>query len=184
MTNKSPVFPIPQHPQHFSDYGFDPQIDYLQVLEEAKKHKKDFSRSIDSLHFKLQKPISKEDTKKNKNRKKKWWKNALLFWKKKTSSNGVNNHNDEIEADDYIKRSREYRGLSGPVYITESRSGSSTPCRVSSRPTSGPLAGTLTPMRKGDVDVPYVSLRELNMEQQEEPNYRFSTSAMPIYLVT
>ncbi|KAF5207090.1 hypothetical protein FRX31_003325 [Thalictrum thalictroides] len=181
MANKSPVFPIPQHPQHFSDYGFDPQIDYLQVLEEAKKHKKDFSRSIDNLHFKLQKPISKEESKKNKNRKKKWWKNALLFWKKKV------NHNNccDEEADDYIKRSKEYRGLSGPVYITESRSGSSTPCRVSSRPTSGPLAGTLTPMRKGDFDVPYVSLRELNMEQYaEEQNYRFSTSAMPIYLVT
>lgn len=30
MSNKSPIFPMPQ-PQHFSDYGFDPQIDYFQV---------------------------------------------------------------------------------------------------------------------------------------------------------
>lgn len=31
MSNKSPIFPMPD-PQHFSDYGFDPQIDYFQVL--------------------------------------------------------------------------------------------------------------------------------------------------------
>lgn len=30
MSTKSPIFPIPQ-PHHFSDYGFDPQIDYFQV---------------------------------------------------------------------------------------------------------------------------------------------------------
>lgn len=30
MSNKSPIFPMPE-PQHFSDYGFDPQIDYFQV---------------------------------------------------------------------------------------------------------------------------------------------------------
>lgn len=30
MANKSPIFPIVE-PQHFSDYGFDPQIHYFQV---------------------------------------------------------------------------------------------------------------------------------------------------------
>lgn len=29
-TNNTPIFPISE-PQHFSDYGFDPQIDYFQV---------------------------------------------------------------------------------------------------------------------------------------------------------
>ncbi|KAJ0106360.1 hypothetical protein Patl1_18998 [Pistacia atlantica] len=63
MSNKSPIFPMPE-PQHFNDYGFDPQIDYFQcsvldsfvenkVLEEARKQKKESSRSIDSLHFEL-----------------------------------------------------------------------------------------------------------------------------------
>ncbi|CBI22969.3 unnamed protein product, partial [Vitis vinifera] len=74
--------------------------------------------------------------------------------------------------------------ISGPVYITESRSGSSTPYRTSSRPSSGPLAGTLTPARRGEVEIPYLSLRELNLEQQQQ-QHRISTSAaMPIYLVT
>ena len=31
MSSKSPVFPFPE-PQHFSDYGFDPQLDYFQVI--------------------------------------------------------------------------------------------------------------------------------------------------------
>lgn len=30
MSHKSPIFPLPES-QHFSDYGFDPQIDYFQV---------------------------------------------------------------------------------------------------------------------------------------------------------
>ncbi|KAJ0046503.1 hypothetical protein Pint_05194 [Pistacia integerrima] len=71
MSNKSPIFPMPE-PQHFTDYGFDPQIDYF--------HKKQSSRSIDSLHFKLQKPISKDESKvkktlHNKAKKKRWWRN-------------------------------------------------------------------------------------------------------------
>ncbi|OVA13435.1 hypothetical protein BVC80_8775g19 [Macleaya cordata] len=181
MTTKSPVFPIPQQPQHFSDYGFDPQMDYLQVLEEARKHKRESSssRSIEALHFKLQKPISKDDSKKKKN---KWWRNALKFCKRKWIQN-VNL--DGVENDGtHIKNRANYRGaISGPVYITESRSGSSTPCRTSSRPTSGPLTWTLTPTRKGENEIPYLNLRELNLDQQQE-HHRISTNAMPIYLVT
>ncbi|KAK8634098.1 hypothetical protein V6N13_014927 [Hibiscus sabdariffa] len=89
MSNKFPIFLTP-NPQHFSDYGFDPKIDYFQFLEEAIKHKKESSpRSIDSLHFKLQKPISKDEkiSRKSSNLKAKhkkkrwWWKNALFFFK-------------------------------------------------------------------------------------------------------
>ncbi|EOY06569.1 hypothetical protein QUC31_016199 [Theobroma cacao] len=189
MSNKSPIFPMPE-PQHFSDYGFDPQMDYFQVLEEARKHKRETSRSIDSLHFKLQKPISKDEHSKKTHKakkKKRWWKNALLFFKWKKWTPHGNNHRDnldldlDLEPDVHRARARAFRAsISGPVYITESRSGSSTPYRTTSRPSSGPLAGTLTPTRKGDVAIPYLSLRELNMEQ----HHRVSTSAMPIYLVT
>ncbi|KAK9287945.1 hypothetical protein L1049_016390 [Liquidambar formosana] len=179
MSNKSPIFPMPE-PQHFSDYGFDPQFDYFQVLEEARKHKRDTTRSIDSLHFKLQKPISKDDYSK-KTKKKRWWKNALLFFKWKWTTHSDRGLDYDEDRDVHRARARAFRGsISGPVYITESRSGSSTPYRTSSRPTSGPLAGTMTPTRKGEVEIPYLSLRELNMEQQ----HRISASAMPIYLVT
>ncbi|XP_073136554.1 uncharacterized protein [Henckelia pumila] len=164
MSNKSPIFPICQ-PQHFSDYGFDPQIDYFQVLEEARKQKRESasSRSHIDLHFKLQKPISKDDSSKKikKNAKKRWWRDALLFFKF-----------DKWAAPPPDGGSR--RGgnwsISGPVYITESMTtGSSTPYRTATRASSG------------EVEIPYISLRELNMDRQQ---HRISTTAMPIYLVT
>ncbi|KAL0376423.1 UNVERIFIED_CONTAM: hypothetical protein Scaly_0759900 [Sesamum calycinum] len=168
MSNKSPIFPLPQ-PQHFTDYGFEPaQIDYFQVLEEARKHKRESaSRSIDLLHFKLQKPISKDDSsKKIKKNKKRWWRNALLFFKfPKWAPPGGSATRD-------LGGGARHRigSISGPVYITESRSGSSTPY---SRAGSGPLM-------KGEMEIPYISLRELNMEE----NRRISGTATPIYLVT
>ena len=110
-----------------------------------------------------------------------------MFFKWKKWTPHGNNHRDtldldlDLEPDVHRARARFFRAsISRPVYITESRSGSSTPYRSTSRPSSGPLAGTLTPRRKGDVEIPYLNLRELNMEQ----HHRVSTSAMPIYLVT
>lgn len=185
MSNKTPIFPI-SDPQHFSDYGFDPQINYFQVLEEAMKHKRESSRSIDSIHFKLQKPISKEESRNKfhhtKSKKKRWWKNALFFFKRKWAHNRDDRYNDDGNNDIHQARAKAFRAtISGPVYLTESRSGSTTPYRTTSRPSSGPLAGTLTPPGIGAVDIPYLSLRELTMEQQQQ---RMSTSAMPIYFVT
>ncbi|GAU36072.1 hypothetical protein TSUD_320350 [Trifolium subterraneum] len=185
MSNKSPIFPI-SDPQHFSDYGFDPQINYFQVLEEAMKHKREGSRSIDSIHFKLQKPISKEESRNKyhnqKSKKKRWWKNALFFFKRKWAHN---HHRDDDNNDIHQARAKAFRAsISGPVYLTESRSGSTTPYRSTSRPSSGPLAGTLMPAAIGAVDIPYLSLRELTMEQQQMQQQRMSTSAMPIYFVT
>ncbi|KAM7485054.1 hypothetical protein LguiA_001063 [Lonicera macranthoides] len=186
MTNKTtPIFPMPQ-PHHFTDYGFDPQVDYFQVLEEARKHKRETSsRSIDALHFKLQKPISKDDSKKNrKNRKqKRWWnKNPLLslsFFKCNRASHSDNNTRPPSSKSHTTVHP--IRPMSGPLYFTDSRSSSSTtPYRTTSRPSSGPIAGTLAPSSKGDLDIPYVSLREFNVDQQ----HRSSTSALPIYMVT
>lgn len=143
--------------------------------EERKQRIRETTRSsIDTLHFKLQKPISKDESskkiKKNSSRKR-WWINALLF-SKRTKSN-----KDKISrADGEVHHRRpNFRGsISGPMYITESRSGSKTPYR------SGPIAGPMTANRKGDLEIPYINLREYNMEQ-----HRMSTaSAMPIYLVT
>ncbi|KZV27826.1 hypothetical protein F511_38408 [Dorcoceras hygrometricum] len=168
MSNKSPIFPICE-PRHFSDYGFDPQIDYFQVLEEGRKHKREpasRSHNID-LHFKLKKPISKDESFKKIKRsaKKRWWRDALLFFKF-----------DKWAADPPESASRSdgatarIMSISGPVYITESTmSGRSSPYR------------TATLASSGEVEIPYVSLREINMDRQ----HRISTTAgMPIYLVT
>ncbi|OWM74053.1 uncharacterized protein LOC116207005 [Punica granatum] len=184
MSTKSPIFPMLE-PQHFSDYGFDPQIDFFQVLGEARRHKREASRSIDSIHFKLQKPISKDDhhhhhhhSRRPPLKKRKWWRNALLFFRvrwasrsRRTTSAG---QQEPLDISGACRAS-----ISGPVYLSESRS-EGTPYRTASRPSSG----TLTPSRKGDAEIPYLSLRELNMEEQHL-NHRVSTSAaVPIYLVT
>lgn len=184
---------MPEQTQHFSDYGFDPQFDYFQVLEEARKHKRENpARSIDAQHFKLQKPISKahhhdysnkNNTKfyKKINGRKRWWKNALLFLRGKWATNNNTKTRPNSQDDHYLGGVGVHpirSALSGPVYITESRSGSATPYRTTSRPSSGPLA--LTTM-KGEMGIPYISLRDLNMDQ----HHRISTgSPVPIYLVT
>ena len=155
------------------------------------KHKRDTvtTRSIDSIHFKLQKPISKDEHSRNKahrSKRKRWWKSALLFfkWKRWAHHRHGGHRNHHMNEDVHQARARDFRAsISGPVYLTESRSGSSTPYRTTSRPSSGPIAGTLMPPVKGEVNIPYLSLRELTMEQQQLQQ-RISTSAMPIYLVT
>ncbi|XP_010693592.2 uncharacterized protein LOC104906525 [Beta vulgaris subsp. vulgaris] len=183
MSSKSPVFTMLE-PHHFSDYGFDPQIDYFQVLEEARKHKREATRSIDTLHFKLQKPISKDDPKKcsKKRRHQWWWKNALLFFKTKWAA-----QHKRPSPIDYHNHHQPCRGgsISGPIYFTEYSSGSqsTSPCRTTTRPTSGPIAGTLTPTRKGDLEIPYISLKDLNMDLDPPPHV-ISSTPMPIYLVT
>ncbi|KAF8079685.1 hypothetical protein N665_1006s0010 [Sinapis alba] len=171
-SNTSPIF---------SDYGFDPQIDYFQVLQEARKHKKE---TLDSIHqFKLQKPISKDDltrTALNKKNKKKhrWflWRNALLFfnWRKWRRRGGGEGDTEFDDLDVHMVRARNFRAgsMSGPVYVTESLTGSCTPYRAI-RP---PSLTTLTPV------VPYLSLRELNMERQQRINA--SSMSGPLYLVT
>nr|GEZ68844.1 serine hydroxymethyltransferase [Tanacetum cinerariifolium] len=141
MTNKTPIFPF-HEPQHFSDYGFDSQIDYFQVLEEARKHKRDTtSRStIENLHFKLQKPISKDETSKKikKNRKQRWWKNALHFFKRKrTSSSSDKDYDNNIQC---MYGGQQHCTVSGPVYLADSRSGSATPYHRTSA-SRGLLAG-------------------------------------------
>ncbi|XP_042939646.1 uncharacterized protein LOC122274695 [Carya illinoinensis] len=90
-------------------------------------------------------------------------------------------------------RARAFRAsVSSPVYITKSICGSTTPSEgwisswmnspnsTSDRHSSSPLARMLTLLRKDDLDIPYLSLMESNMEQQQ----KVSTSSLPIYLVT
>ncbi|XP_076931463.1 uncharacterized protein LOC143596621 [Bidens hawaiensis] len=162
MTNKSsPIFTL-HEPHHFNDYGFDPQLDYFQVLQEARKHKHEsssFRFAIDNLHFKLQKPFSKDDnSKKIKKTRKRWWKNALHFFKRKRTS-----------STDRVYSGPGARTLSGPLYLTKSRTGSSTSTPYHRTPSSRPLSG--------HVNIPYINLNEHQTHTSSAPR-------MPIYLVT
>lgn len=155
-------------------------------MEEARKHKKENSlkSSIDTLQFKLQKPISKDDLIRTTLQKKKrrwFWKKALLFfsWRKwpPVGRRGGSHYASDGDGDDrdvHMARARNFRAgagsISGPVYVTESWSGSSTPYR------------TVRPSLTVTTAIPYLSLRELNMERQQ----RIGASSMsgPVYLVT
>lgn len=185
---------------------------FHQVLEEARKHnKRETTRSninnnaaIDMIHFKLQKPISRDESskkiKKN-NKRLRWWKNALHFFKWKLASSPSNNHHLALEQNHHqeqVSAGVRWSALSGPIYVTESRSsGCSTPYnnRITTNrggPTSGPLAGNLSPAQRDEIQIPYICLRDVNEmdhhQQQFHNQQRMSTSSSapmaPIYLVT
>ncbi|XP_072997321.1 uncharacterized protein [Typha latifolia] len=171
MSTKSPIFPFPE-PHHYSDYGFDPQIDYFQVLEEARRQSKRCESRpppLDSLHLKLQKPISKDAAKSKKRHR--WWKtagSALLFWKR-------------AKPDAHARRG-DARGrrcgypcgtVSGPLYVTEASCMAAASCRSN----SGPLAAA----EVGVEGLPYLSLRGLNLVDGDGGA---GARNVPIYLVT
>ncbi|KAJ0980631.1 hypothetical protein J5N97_008886 [Dioscorea zingiberensis] len=143
MSNKRSVFLKPER-QHYSDYGFDPQLGFFQVLEEAMEERNKMGlRSPDSFEFKLQKPmISGEEqqhtpNKKKKKKKKKnaWWRRVFpLLWKKATSSGNNNNKRATCSSPPSYLRF----AVSGPLSIyTESSGPPSKPQPV--RSCSGPL---------------------------------------------
>ncbi|ONK63411.1 uncharacterized protein A4U43_C07F14860 [Asparagus officinalis] len=83
MPSMSPIFPMPEPQPHFSGYGFDPQINYVQALEESRRQtKRAESRRIDSTRFKLSKPISKDHDRAKSKKRKQWWKSAFGFLKR------------------------------------------------------------------------------------------------------
>ncbi|RWW25071.1 hypothetical protein GW17_00010611 [Ensete ventricosum] len=110
------------------------------VLEEARRHsKRGDQRPLDYLHFKLRKPISKDDVK-SKNHRRGWWKSALAFWRRRAARGP------------YAHRA----AVSGPLYTTESGGVGRRTCR--------PISGRLTATEFGaeEAGLAYLSLRELN----------------------
>ncbi|XP_039117843.1 uncharacterized protein LOC120253594 [Dioscorea cayenensis subsp. rotundata] len=168
-----PIFPMPGS-QHYSDYGFDSQFDYFQVLEEARRHGKrgETRGTIEGHHFKLQKPISKDDSRARSKKRKQWWKTAFLFWKRKNARGNENNRMDSGHRDST------HRAVSGPLYLTESL-GSGTPCR-SNRSGSGPLR--FSPAERAGI--PYLNLRESNVIESHRVSATSAHPHVPVYLVT
>ncbi|KAJ8467566.1 hypothetical protein OPV22_030118 [Ensete ventricosum] len=157
--NRSPIFRMTPEANHCSGYGIDPQLDYFQVLEEARRHsKRGDQRPLDYLHFKLRKPISKDDVK-SKNHRRGWWKSALAFWRRRAARGP------------YAHRA----AVSGPLYTTESGGVGRRTCR--------PISGRLTATEFGAeaAGLAYLSLRELN---QVDSRPTALSPAAPIYSVT
>ncbi|KAG0481002.1 hypothetical protein HPP92_011569 [Vanilla planifolia] len=164
MAGNAPLFPTTVS-LHYSDYGFDPQIAYFQVLEEPRRHgkKNEWSRSMDALHFKLQKPISKDDRSKSKKRRQ-WWKNAFgRLWKRGRGGGGdVGAFDVSSPMEVSYSASPWCRATSGPLYGSEiAREGNSA--FRASRPSVGPLR--VAEMGEAGL-LPYISLRDLNLAEE------------------
>nr|XP_016454686.1 PREDICTED: uncharacterized protein LOC107778875 [Nicotiana tabacum] len=92
---------------------------------------------------------------KKNNHRKRWWRNALFFfkWNKRKPLNESPKYSNFHHRNVVLSGS-----ISGPVYITESRTGSNMPRRKTRRPFSASLAGSLIPSKKGDLEISYVNL--------------------------
>ncbi|KAM0948507.1 hypothetical protein DsansV1_C06g0060131 [Dioscorea sansibarensis] len=157
--NKRSVFAMAER-QHYSDYGFDPQLGFSQILEEAMERGNKLGlQSPDTFQFKLQKPMmstgeeEQEDSPGAKRKKKKklgWWSWGLpspfLFWKKnddkhnnKKNNNNNNNNNNEKRSAPYCSSPSYFRSaMSGPLHMESSAPASNPRCN---RARSGPLGG-------------------------------------------
>lgn len=137
----------------------------MQVLEEAKKQRKDKDRAAAAA------PTTHQFKKQHSScsRSKRWLKNAFRFIKGKITHWPI--HQSSHELSDL--GSRVYHvstALSGPLYMTESRS-NTTRSRSS--------AGHHFAMEHKII--PYINLRQLNMDPHSR---NLTTNSLPIYLVT
>ncbi|CAM8940575.1 unnamed protein product [Rhodiola kirilowii] len=162
---------MPAEPHHFSEYGFDPQLDQFQMLEEARNQQREtLSRFIDDIS---------NDKKKKKMKRRWWWNKAFTTFLKWTTKPHLKRDEDR---DVHMARARAFRSnFSGPLYMADS----SRPTPPHHRSQPDMFGGLLSPGGGGTgsgCSSPYLSLRELNMERQNLQ--RMSASASPIYLVT
>ncbi|WOL16005.1 hypothetical protein Cni_G24787 [Canna indica] len=174
MMNNTPIFPMTTEADHYSDYGFD--VNYFQALEEARRHpKRKESRPLDSLHCKLKKPISKDESK-GKKRRQGWWKSALLFWRRPKVGDSSEEHHAHRRP-----HHGNWPAASGPIYATES--GGCGVGRRARRPSAGLLMAAAEIGAEAASGLAYLSLRDHSLSDGLRVE-RAVPSPMPIYLVT
>ncbi|KAK0597948.1 hypothetical protein LWI29_030116 [Acer saccharum] len=152
-----------------SDYGvheFDPQLDFSQFLEEARQHAKEVNFEASSTYTE---EIGKKKQLEGEKKIKKSWKNSLLSWWKvhKKSKPSM-----EPAASTNISKPRKGH-VSGPIY----GSGRGDEMKLR-RPTSGPITNLFNPINKGEDEIPYMCLDQINNNSHHIKSYG------PVYLVT
>ncbi|KAK6911788.1 hypothetical protein RJ641_023881 [Dillenia turbinata] len=144
-------------------FHFDPQVDFAQFLEEARRHA---SRGHLDAHL----SCSQEAERSKEKREKKTWKSSLVSWWKRERKT-----NPRVELASIAQNSHTRLGgyAFGPIMQNDEVA------KVGQqRSTSGPLSSILHPTKKVEADFPYVCLdHHLN----KTPNIH---SYGPIYLVT
>uniref|UniRef100_A0A5B7BDE1 Uncharacterized protein n=1 Tax=Davidia involucrata TaxID=16924 RepID=A0A5B7BDE1_DAVIN len=161
---KSPI-----HPKYeagdYGDYGFDPQVDFSQFLEEAREHACKENSSYPEEAGKKQLGEVKKS--------KKSWKRSLFSWWKAEKRG-----NPSMEAPTSCQISNPRRGyVSGPICGTGGGGGGGASCKPW-RPTSGPLTTLFHPTKRVENEIPYMCLDQLNNHPHGVQSYG------PVYLVT
>ncbi|AQK93027.1 hypothetical protein Zm00014a_042066 [Zea mays] len=186
----SAPFPAPaSEPEsdHFSDYGFDPQLLHFPSQPEAKRpwgrrqrHQQPAQlKPLDSARFKLQKPIAKKHHRQQKQQqRRRWWSSAAsaalhLFRKRPSSTRPA--------AGAPPPQYGSPASPTVPMYLTDCDAGGDDGGGASACTCWAPAvrSGRLAAAELGAaaVAVPYVSLRSTSLGTGGAP-------VMPIYLVT
>ncbi|KAK3220641.1 hypothetical protein Dsin_014611 [Dipteronia sinensis] len=151
------------------DYGvheFDPQLDFSQFLEEARQHAKEVNFEASSTYTE---EIGKKNQLGGEKKIKKSWKNSLLsWWKVHKKSKPIM---EPAASTSNISKPRKGH-VSGPI----SGSGRGDEMKLQ-RPTSGPITNLFNPIKRGEDEIPYMCLDQIN-------NSHHVKSYGPVYLVT
>ncbi|KAK2651990.1 hypothetical protein Ddye_011846 [Dipteronia dyeriana] len=162
MMKKSPTY----MEYEASDYGvheIDPQLNFSQFLEEARQHAKE-------VNFEASSTNAEETGKKKQKKIKKSWKNSLLsWWKVHKKSKPIM---EAAASTSNISKPRKGH-VSGPIY----GSGRGDDMKLR-RPTSGPIINLFNPIKRGEDEIPYMCLDQLNNNSHHVKSYG------PVYLVT
>ncbi|KAL5822254.1 hypothetical protein ACOSQ3_020160 [Xanthoceras sorbifolium] len=163
MMKKSPI----HLDYETSDYGvheFDPQLDFSQFLEEARQHANEMSFQSSSTYTE---ELGKQKLGGEKKIKKSWKNSLFSWWKVHKKSK------PSMEPANTSSISNPRKGhVSGPIY----GSGRGDDMKLR-RSTSGPITNLFNPIRKGEDEMPYMCLDQLNDSHHVK-------SYGPVYLVT
>ena len=148
------------------NYNFDINCFDDQFLEEARQHAKEVNfeaSSTNTEELRKKKQIGGEK------KIKKSWKNSLLSWWKvhKKSKSSM----EPAASTSNISKLRKGH-VSGPIY--SSGRGDDIKLR---RQTSGPITNLFNPIKRGECEIPYMCLDQIN-------NSHHVKSYGPVYLVT
>ncbi|XAR49825.1 hypothetical protein NMG60_11003978 [Bertholletia excelsa] len=161
---KSPIYPG----HDGGDYDFDPQADFLQFLEEARRHASQENVEADLYFHPGEAQMGRSDEVK---RSKRSWKRSVFSWFKSEKKS-----NSSMAPPTSFHVSKPRRGhVSGPIH-TNGGGGSSDKDKPR-RPMSGPLKGLFQSTKKTESGIPYMCLDKLTSPHGVQ-------SYGPVYLVT
>ncbi|XP_010937243.1 uncharacterized protein [Elaeis guineensis] len=165
----APVFPKGEVGD-CNGFGYDPQLDFSKILEEASKHTNDVKFSLSPVYSE-EKKVEVEAAKNKKS-----WKRSLFFWFKLGKKSSKHSRTSKTNASNCSHVPNHKHGpVSGPLF---GNGGNLAHIQRSiRRSTSGPLASCFTPTRAEENEVRYMCLA-----QQSHPSVVQAFG--PIYLVT